>query len=82
MIVKSYVSKDPLELNANFLHWGTGGNQLYFCNLCVITWPWLWNGDLTQQNILIVVMGLVNLRKVLFFEFVLPITLVDALPDP
>jgi hypothetical protein len=37
---------------------GSGGNQLYFCNLLVITWPWLWNGNPTQQTILPVVMGL------------------------
>jgi hypothetical protein len=56
----------------------SGANQLYFCNLLVITWPWLWNGDPTQQNILTVVMGLGTLRRVLPLEFVLPTTLVDS----
>jgi hypothetical protein len=56
----------------------SGGSQLYFCNLLVITWPWLWNGDPTQQNILTVVIGLGTLQRVLPLEFFLPTTLVDS----
>jgi len=57
---------------------GSGGSQLYFCNLLVITWRWLWNGDPTQQNILTVVIGLGTLQRVLPLEFFLPTTLVDS----
>lgn len=61
-----------------FIGAGGGDNQLYFCNLLVITWPCLWNGNPTQQNILTVVIGPGTLRRVLPLEFVLPTTLVDS----
>jgi hypothetical protein len=45
IIVKSYVSKDPFELNANFLHWGEWGQSVIFLqSSCyhmakVMEWP-------------------------------------------